>query len=118
MLSQIFRGHGQADHLGDRVQRCAHLARFSIKGGGCRPASAANAAATQPALGQIQIHGGDRDRRQPERGGEAREGRDCPEGSHRTMSGDPIGISRARRRMSLFRIRMQPCETRPGINPG
>jgi hypothetical protein len=38
--------------------------------------------------------------------------------AHRIVSGVPIGISRARRRMSSFRMRMHPCDTRPGRSSG
>ena len=37
---------------------------------------------------------------------------------HLIVTGVPTGISAASRRMSALRMRMQPCEMRPGIRAG
>ena len=76
-----------------------------------------------PELGGIPTRGlltGCRRRRGRMAGEEQDDGR-CEEGAttnHRIVSGVPIGSSFASFRISSFRIRMHPCETRPGSREG
>ena len=76
-----------------------------------------------PELGGIPARGlltGCR-KRQGRMAGEEQDDCRCEEGAttdHRIVSGVPIGSSFASFRISSFRIRMHPCETRPGSSEG